>query len=306
MKKLLVSLTIWLMGFLKAASYLGDFEDLAASARALGLGNSQLASTQDASAIYYNPAICALIKERQVYLGYAQYFESGIIKNTLFAFLVPQRSSTWGGLVFNNWISNIKVAEIQNPNLPPSSENRPYIKEIVDAQDLILYLTYAQLLTDNLSFGGNLKIIYRNLGIGNGIGGGVDIGSCYRFTDHLIAALRLRNFPRTTIFWSNRKHEAVFPKFSGGISWLFPQNNYWFLLVTDLEHNIDQNYTTMNLGVEYSYRENFALRVGLESLKPTLGVGFRYQKLFIDYGFTNFLNDANLGSIHKLSGGVKF
>ena len=67
-----------------------------------------------------------------------------------------------------------------------------------------------------------------------------------------------------------------------------------------------------HLGSEVSYKNLLFLRVGLTDIytdqdskfyaSPTLGGGFRMNKIFIDYGFSSFAGmSADLGYTHRIS-----
>ncbi|MDW7987565.1 MAG: hypothetical protein RMJ65_02470 [candidate division WOR-3 bacterium] len=294
------------ISLLGVRSFLGDFEELPVSARALALGNAQTSSANDATAIYYNPAIPVTISTCRLYLSYGHFYQSGIVKNSFIAYINPKNKNSLGVALFNNWISDIKIANVPDPTLPPSNNNRPYLERTVTASDWILYLNYARRLIKSICIGVNLKFIYRYLGIGSGIGTGLDFGAIGAIGDYTILGLKAQNFTTSPVFWSNSTQDYIIPKVIWGISHTIPTSNYNVQITADCEYSIDQNLVKTNLGLEYQYKNIWFMRGGLMNLKPTFGLGFIYKYLYFDYGFSSQLTDAKLGNIHKLSGGVKF
>ncbi len=292
--------------YLGATAYLGDFEELPISARALALGNSLVGSATDATAIYYNPGLTSLISTRQLSLSYGQFYEKGIVKNSFIGFVQPEKNFNYGIGLFSNWISDIQITNVPNPNLPPGPDNQPYVERTVTASDWVLYLNYARKIYNFISLGTNLKFIYRYLGIGYGLGTGFDFGVGLVLSDLTLVGVKAQNLSIAPIYWSNRTTEFIIPKISLGFSHIIPSQTSNLLLTANCEYVIENGQLKTNFGLEYQYKNLWILRGGLMNYVPTFGVGIKYKRLYFDYGFGTQLNQAKLGNIHKLSGGVTF
>ena len=58
----------------------------------------------------------------------------------------------------------------------------------------------------------------------------------------------------------------------------------------------------MHAGLEYGFKDLFAIRVGYNDVKQlTLGAGVKLPKLNIDYSFAKFDNTDQLGNTHRIS-----
>jgi hypothetical protein len=289
-----------------ATSYAGDFEELGASARALGLGGAYVASATDPSAIYYNPGASALIKTQQVLFLHSENFLGGIVQNNFLSYIRPQNGTAYGIGILTNRIPNIKITKLPNSNLPPSDSNQPIIDRIVTASDWVVYLNYARLLNNYLYVGGNFKFIYRSLGIGNAFGTGFDCGGMLLLTSDFKLGLKVTDLTSSPLFWSTKTRELISPKITIGIAKSFNFKTSNMILTSDLETNFDKFHLNNNFGVEYLYKNALALRFGFYHLNFTAGVGLTYKKIFIDYAYLSHYNQEDLGASQKFSGGIRF
>ncbi len=161
-------------------TYSNEFLNIGAGARGLAMGNAQIASVDDASAGYWNPAGLAQVKDQPVIgLMHADYF-AGIAKYDYAAVAIPvsDRKRTLG-------VSILRFAIDDIPNTlflvePDGSLNYNNIRTFSSADYAFLF-SYAQEMKKLGSFtfrvGGNAKIIYRKVGsFANAWGFGVDAG----------------------------------------------------------------------------------------------------------------------------------
>lgn len=288
-----------------ATNYAGDFEEFGASARAIGLGGAYVAAVNDPSAIYYNPAASITITNYQFIFLHSENFESGIVKNNFLAFVYPQLKQVYGIAIMTNRIPEIKITKLPNPTLPPSDSNQPYIDKIVNAADWIIYLNYARLVHSNISLGGNLKLIYRSVGIGSCYGMGLDFGILTAFNPNSKLGIKVTNFTSSPLFWSNKTREAILPKISLGIAKSITLKTSLLQLSSDLESSFDKFSINTNFGLEYAYKNILAFRIGLYHFNPTFGVGISYKRFFIDYAYLSHYYQEELGASQKFSGGIR-
>ncbi|MEO0075505.1 MAG: PorV/PorQ family protein [candidate division WOR-3 bacterium] len=287
-----------------ATPYAGDFEDFGASAKALGLGNAYTAVASDASAIYYNPAGSNLLNRSQILFLHSENYTGGIVQNNFISYVYLTKPQSYGVALLTNRIPDIKITKLPYPDLPPSDTNRPYIDRIVNASDWIVYFNYAHNIVTNLNLGFNFKLIYRSLGIGSAFGTGLDFGAIYQMPVDLMVATKISNLTTSPLFWSNKTREVIMPKLFVGLAKQIKLNNASLLLSSDLENNFDQNELYANFGAEYHYKNAFSLRAGLFRYNPCFGVGLNYKRFFLDYAFVSSSFQAELGSSHKMSGGI--
>jgi hypothetical protein len=170
--------------------YSNEFLNIGAGARALGMGNSQVASVTDGTAGYWNPAGLAGVEDYPTLnLMHAEYF-AGIGKYDFVSIALPtsnnRRTIGFTGLRF-------AVDDIMNTLFlvePDGSINYNNIQAFSSADYAFLF-SVAQKLKEsdenNIHFGVNAKVIHRNVGKfakawGFGLDAGVQIiSNAWRF-----------------------------------------------------------------------------------------------------------------------------
>ncbi|RXK62456.1 PorV/PorQ family protein [Lacibacter luteus] len=175
-----VSLLCCVNSFAQIRIYSNEFLNIGAGSRAFGMGGAQVASVNDATAGYWNPAGLTGVKnDPSLSLMHAEYF-AGIGKYDFGALAIP---------VANNkrtvGLSFLRFAVDDIPNTlyliePDGSVNYANIRSFSSA-DYAVILSVAQKLkeTENkqMSIGVNAKVIHRNVGtFAKAWGFGLDVG----------------------------------------------------------------------------------------------------------------------------------
>lgn len=185
--------------------YSNEFLNIGAGARGLAMGGAQVASVNDGTAGYWNPAGLTGVKDHPSFnVMHAEYF-AGIGKFDYFSAAIPVQDNhrTLG-------ISLLRFAVDDIPNTlflvePDGSVNYNNIQTFSSA-DYALLLSFAQTVRDSeeeeLSFGANAKIIRRTVGKFAGAWGfGLDAGVQFR-RDRLRLGLVARDITTTFNAWS--------------------------------------------------------------------------------------------------------
>lgn len=177
----LILLLLWpVVSYSQFRKYSNEFLNIGAGARGLAMGSAQVASANDATAGYWNPAGLVGVKDKpNLNLMHAEYF-AGIAKYDYAALAIPVNDNkrTLG-------ISVLRFAVDDIPNTlylvePDGSINYNNIKTFSSA-DWAFLLSFAQTIksTENktISFGANAKVIYRKVGsFATAWGFGLDAG----------------------------------------------------------------------------------------------------------------------------------
>ncbi len=177
----LLLLLLWpVVSFSQFRKYSNEFLNIGAGARGLAMGSAQVASANDATAGYWNPAGLVGVKNNpNLNLMHADYF-AGIAKYDYVALAIPVQDNkrTLG-------ISVLRFAVDDIPNTlylvePDGSINYNNIKTFSSA-DWAFLLSFAQNIktteNKNISFGVNAKVIYRKVGsFATAWGFGLDAG----------------------------------------------------------------------------------------------------------------------------------
>ncbi|MFT3701005.1 MAG: PorV/PorQ family protein [Agriterribacter sp.] len=279
--------------------YSNEFLNIGAGAKGLGMGGAQVASVDDGNAGYWNPAGLVNIKDNPVVnFMHAEYF-SGIGKYDYGSIAIPlsdkKRTIALSILRFG-------VDDIPNTLYlvePDGSINYNNIRTFSSADYAFLF-SYAQTVKqvgDKLiSFGGNAKVIYRNVGSfakawGFGIDAGVQIRAkkwrlgtvakdvtttfnawSFTFTDEEKEALYLTNNEIPV-----KSTELTAPRLILGGAYDFKLNKSFNLLA---EANFD---------LTFDGRRNVVISGNPVSVDPRIGIELGYKNIFfVRSGIYNF------------------
>lgn len=160
-------------------TYSNEFLNIGAGARGLGMGGAQVASVNDATAGYWNPAGVANIDKTSFSAMHADYF-SGIGKYDFIAGATPLAN---GNRSIGVTLLRFAVDDIPNTLYlvnPDGSINYNNIQTFSSA-DYAMLFSFGQQLSDDpdykVSVGANAKMIYRKVGsFANAWGAGLDAG----------------------------------------------------------------------------------------------------------------------------------
>ncbi|HDQ99439.1 MAG TPA: hypothetical protein ENN51_04040 [candidate division WOR-3 bacterium] len=290
-----------------ATWYAGDFERLGTSARIIGMGGAAVTTAQGPSAIYYNPARAGLPGRTGLLFLHSQDF-SGLVQHNFLGAAFPSGTQSFGVAVLHNGIPGIKLTALPDSTRPPGPDNRPYVERVVSANQLVGYVNYARTVLPELSVGGNVKLIYQDLGVGNCFGMGLDLGLLIRPGGAVDVGLRIRNASLSPLFWSSGTRELITPRLALGIGRTFGFDRDALVLAIEAEAGPEERDLGYNLGAEYSFRNALFGRLGAHDGNLTFGLGARFGRFYLDYGYAAgyAAGSRELGSAQQFSGGVEF
>ena len=279
--------------------YSNEFLNIGAGARGLAMGGAQVASTDDGTSGYWNPAGLTGIKDYPVLsLMHAEYF-AGIGKYDFMSLAIPMtdKKRTLGISVLRFGVDDI-------PNTlfliePDGSINYNNVRSFSSA-DYAFLLSYAQTIkkTDkkNLSFGVNAKVIHRKVGtFANAWGFGLDAGIQYhtgRWKLGLAARDLTTTFNAWTFSFTEQEKEVLYltnndiPVKSTELTAprLIAGGGYDFRLTKDLNLLAEAN-----LDITFDGKRNVAFSADPVSIDPRFGLELGYkQVIFLRTGIYNF------------------
>jgi hypothetical protein len=279
--------------------YSNEFLNIGAGARGLAMGSSQVASVQDGTAGYWNPAGLTGLKDNpSVNLMHAEYF-AGIGKYDYASIAIPlannKRTLAITGLRF-------AVDDIMNTLFlvePDGSINYNNIQAFSSA-DYAFLLSFAQNLkrsvNRNIDFGLNAKVIHRNVGsFAKAWGFGLDAGLQIH-TDKWKFGFAGRDITTTFNTWSfsftDKEKEALYltnneipvksteltaPRLVIGVA-----RDFYFTKKLSL-------LAEANFDVTFDGRRNTVVSANPVSVDPKLGVELNINKiLYVRGGINNF------------------
>ena len=173
---------------LNTPKYSNEFLNIGVGARALGMSNAVITSTEDVMSGYWNPAgLTNIDQDLQIGLMHAEYF-AGIAKYD-----------------FGSIAKNIdEKSAVSFSFLRFGVDNIPNTTELIDAQgninydrisyftaaDMAFIMSYGRKLNDQFSIGGSAKIINRKAGdFANAWGFGIDFSAKYQYKSWKFAVM---------------------------------------------------------------------------------------------------------------------
>ena len=154
-------------------------------------------------------------------------------------------------------------------------------------------------------------------------GAGLDAGVLYMPMDAATIGIMVHDLTTTWLSWSNGTRELIQPTIDTGVAFNFyPADKHALTWAVDLGWGFEgrkrdshlklgQVTTEVRTGLEYWYKNTFALRTGANVKDLTFGAGVRYKHLGVDYAAalhrffagdeSDFPNDQNLDTTHLVS-----
>lgn len=185
-----------------APKYSNDFLDIGVGANSLAMANAVVASVNDVTAGYWNPAgLMGVKSDIEVALMHDEYF-AGIAQNDYLAVSYKYDSNS----VFGFSMIRFGVDNIPNTlNLIDATGNINYNNiTTFSVADYAFLFTYARSFNNlpGLTLGGNVKVIRSVVGsFGGAWGFGLDAGAQYKYKNWLFGAMG-RDITSTFNAWS--------------------------------------------------------------------------------------------------------
>lgn len=305
MKKLFttISLSI-LLGSVYAQStpkYSNEFLSIGVGARAFGMSNAFVASTEDVTSAYWNPAGLTQQKDKiqlsfmhSAYLaGIANYDYIGLSAKVKDNSAVAFSMVRFGVDGIPNTLDLIQNGQINYNRVTEFS-----------AVDYGFFLSYAQGTSiDGLNIGGSAKIIHRRAGeFTTAWGFGVDAGAQYKSKKDWMYAVMVRDVTTTFNAWSFNFTEAEKNIFSitgneipvNSLEITLPK----ILLGVAKKIQFNDDYSLLSefdLDINTDGKRNTLVRTNFISADPHLGLEGSYNDIiFVRAGIGNFQQVENL------------
>jgi hypothetical protein len=286
--------------------YSNEFLNIGAGARALGMGGANISSAADPTSGYWNPARLAAIKDNaQVALMHAEYF-SGIGKYDYAGVAIPiQNNQRTLGIS----LMRFGIDDIPNTLFLVEPDGRPNYNNIetFSSADYAFQVGMSQVLhrsdDKEISMGGNLKIIHRNIGsFAKAWGFGIDLGINMHTKKYSLSAV-LRDATTTFNMWNftfterekqqlyltrndipQQSTELTAPRLLlGGAYWFRFSEKLNLLAELQLDNTFDGKRNTIistnfisidpRLGLELNVANAFCVRGGVSNFQQALKDG---------------------------------
>ncbi|MFO7524474.1 MAG: PorV/PorQ family protein [Ignavibacteriaceae bacterium] len=330
----LVHSQILAQGFVSEVSKKGTtaapFLLISQSARATGMGSAFVGVANDVSAIFWNPAGLTKMEGTNVMFDHTIWI-ADIKYNFVAASYNLGDIGTVGVCYVGSNIGEMKVTTVESPE---------GTGETFTANDVAFSIAYAIQLTENFSIGFSPKFIYQSIWRMDATAFAMDMGVQYLTPfDGMMLAMSISNLgtKMQMLGNSNLVLHDIDPQSSGNNGKIpaYLETNAWALplnfrvgvaynpvynemhkltVAMDASHPSD-NYESVNIGAEYTYRDFISLRGGYKSLflidseeSFTAGFGIKQYMMgnvavMVDYAYQYF---GRLSDIQKFTLSISF
>jgi len=290
--------------------YSNEFLSIGVGAEALGLGNSVVASVNDVTAAYWNPAgLSTTNRWLDVGLMHSEYF-AGIAKYDYLgvAHSIDEKSAVA--------FSCLRFAVDDIPNTTQLIDNNGNINydriTMFSAADYAFLLSYARKLNiTGLHAGGNVKLIYRQIGsFAKSWGFGLDAAIQYHKGNNWKFGAALRDVTSTFnawIFTLDETTKKIFEKTnneipSNGLELTLPR----LIVGAYAKYPIGEKgfhiASEINADITSDGQRNTIIRSKTLSIDPKIGVALGYKNyIVVRMGITNLQYVQNIQNAKSLN-----
>jgi hypothetical protein len=300
--------------------YAGEFMSIGIGARALGMGGAFTALANDVTAGYWNPAGLSKINYPQLSLMHTEQFGSLINYDYAAVGFPFGKNSSLGISIIRLGVDGIpdtrKALIDENGNGVFDDADRLDYNKITyfNAADWAIYFTYSKKSSENFAYGANLKIIRREMSVGNATGIGFDLGVQYSPLDNLLLGANFQDVTTTLVAWNTGTNELISPTLKIGSAYFIEALGGRFAPAFDVDVRFENRRYASNLnlgpvsfdmhtGLEFDFKNTAAIRVGYSDIgTANFGAGIHLPKFDIDYTFsTSKITDERFNDTHRVS-----
>jgi len=284
----IITLALHGIALASAGSSSFTFLRLASGSRPVALAEAVTASGAEITSAFYNPALLNTIDgKNQVVFMHNSYF-SDITENYLALASRGEKAAIGGYLILG------KVADIERRTGPDPEPSGTF-----DEDNFVGAITYARRI-DNINLGVTFKYAYEKIDYASASAVMFDLGLQMPLTEEISIGGAVKNFGTKPKF---QQEAFELPReIRVGLAY---RPNYFRQRLELLGDGVFYSDidTKVNLGVEYTLGQYYALRAGYgagyDSRGLSLGGGLFYRHFKFDYAFVNYKND--LGNAHRFT-----
>lgn len=282
-------------------TYAAPFLNIGVSARATAMGEAQVATTNDSSSIYWNPAGLVRIEKGDLTFTHNEWLVDTRYEFFSIGYSLGRLGTFGGGLSYLSYGDIAGYDEMGNPT------------GIFSAKDMAVYLSYARSLFTDIHVGANFKYIQQKIGSESGSAYAGDLGVLYDTPlKGLCVGFSGANMGTELKFINESAKLPIVMR--GGFAYTLPipGENFSLLAAFDLVKP-QGNRLQYNLGTELTVINTILIRLGYKGNTDleeySTGVGVSHDLggigLRVDYSYST-ISEADFGDAHRITLGLGF
>lgn len=252
-------------------------------ARALSMGGAFTGVSDDASAIFWNPAGISKLEKTEIISMYSLLSLERSLNTICGVYRMSYGS--FGLSIINSGVTGIKGYD----------ENQTFTGDF-NYQSNTVFISYANSIQENLSMGGNLKVITDILKDNNRTGFGFDFGILSNVSDRFSIGIKMQDI-------GSKIGEDNLPiSINLGFAYRFIDNK--LTVATDLNKISDKQNIKLRIGSEYKLADIFSFGVGINDSNISFGINLFVNVVSFSYAYLT--DNFKLNDSHYISLGAKF
>lgn len=286
----------------------GQFLRVGVGARGPAMGGAFGPVTDDATAIYWNPAGLSLVEKRNLEISYNAYFEDTSSQFVGYAHPTENRGTFGAGITL------LGVSDIDKRSVTGGDADTPDLGTFA-TRDMALSVGWGnklEMFGGRTGYGVALKYVSSDLETESAATAALDMGLHHHFNPDMTGfslSLAVLNLGGELKF--EDEGDPLPLNIKPGLAWKRNFNSMGKLtLALDSDILVNDGIAYVSPGFEWWINQMFALRSGYQIGRDdeagsgfAAGVGFRMGSVGLDYGFVPY---GDLGDTHRLSLSLKF
>lgn len=290
--------------FEKVGTLGGQSLKIGVGARAAAMGDAYVALSDDATAVYWNPAGIARLSGQSISLNHTAYPANILFDQAAYVFNIK-------------WIPGMLGVNVRALTMSRDIVRTTYLPDgtgdTFDAGEWAYGLSYARALTDKFSAGLSINYIQTGLDDVKGSSTTFDFGTLYDVgVMGAKIGMSIQNLGSDMTFIDEKVKMPVFFRVGGSVD-VMQQGENRLIASAEFTHPPD-NSEKLNLGAEYGFHDFFFLRGGYklnyDTQGLTAGFGVKFPLTIVkssvarlDYAYQDM---DFLGATHRVSVNVGF